>query len=75
MHGADQLHNRLNAAKRQKNLLSQIAEILHILHKLRKKRARNTSIVQVGSKITFHTITSSIRPLSRAISRAFLVNT
>ena len=50
--------------------------ILHaLLHKLRKKRARKTSIVQANSKVTFHTITSSIRLLSRAISLVWPVNT
>ena len=34
--------------------------ILHALHKLHKKRARNTSVVQADSKVTFHTITSSV---------------
>ena len=35
-------------------------QILHALHKLRKQRARKTSIVQADSKVTFHTIISSI---------------
>ena len=43
-------------------------QILHALHKLRQQGARKTSIVQADSKVTFHTITSSIRLLSRAIS-------
>ena len=58
----------LNVAKGEtqrgkKNLLSQIFRILHALYKLRKKRARKTSVVQATlgvSKVTFHTITSSI---------------
>ena len=50
-------------------------QILHALHKLPKQRARKTSIVQADSKVTFYTITSSIRLLSRAISRVWPINT
>ena len=50
-------------------------QILHAPHKLRQQGARKTSIVQADSKVTFHTITGSIRLLSRAISRVWPVNT
>ena len=60
----------------KKKLLSQSVEYpMHCIIKLRKKRARKTSIAQADSKVTFHTITSSIRRLSRAISRVWPVNT
>ena len=40
--------------------------ILHPLHKLRKKRARKTSVAQTDlSKVTFHTITSSVSLVTR----------
>ena len=51
----------------QKKFAQSKCRILHALHKLRKRRARKTSIAQADSKVTFHTITSSIRRLSRAI--------
>ena len=66
------LNVRLKAAK---NFAQSKCEILHALRELRKKRARKTSIVQADSKITFHTITISIRHFSRAISRVWPVNT
>ena len=52
--------SRLKAAK--KKFAQSKCRILHALHKLRKKRARKTSVVQMqtDSKVTFHTITSSI---------------
>ena len=66
------LNVRLKAAK---NFAQSKCKILHALRKLRKKRARKTSIVQADSKVTFHTISISIRHLSRAISRVWPVNT
>ena len=50
-------------------------QILYALHKLRKQRTRKTSIVQADSKVTFNTITSSIRLLPRPITRVWPVNT
>ena len=44
----------------QKKLTQSRFIILHALHKLRKKIARTASVVQADSKVTFHTITSSI---------------
>ena len=47
--------------KASKNIIAQSkCRILHALHELRKKRARKTSVLQADSKVTFHTITSSI---------------
>ena len=59
----------------KKKIAQSKCRIPHALHKLRKKRARKTSIAQADSKVTFHTITSSVRRLSRAISRVWPVNT
>ena len=39
--------------------------ILKALHKLRKKIARKTSVVQADSKVTFHTVRSSISLFTR----------
>ena len=47
--------------KASKNVIAQSkCRILHALHELRKKRAKKTSVLQADSKVTFHTITSSI---------------
>ena len=48
---------RLKGAK--KNARSKY-RILYALHKLHKKKTRKTSVVQANTKVTFHTITSSI---------------
>ena len=47
--------------KASKNIIAQSkCRVFHALHELRKKRARKTSVLQADSKVTFHTITSSI---------------
>ena len=44
-----------------KKIAQSKCRILHALHKLRKKRARKTSVAQTDyTKVTFHTITSSV---------------
>ena len=48
---------RLKAAKK---IAWSKCRILHALHKLHKKKTRKTSVVQANTKVTFHTITSSI---------------
>ena len=71
MHGTDSLNVRLKAAK---NLLSQSVE--YSMHRVNyAKREQEKPLLFKLTKVTFHTITSSIRHLSRAISRVWPVNT
>ena len=64
--------------KKKKKIAPSMCRILHTLSmqaKLLKKRARKTSIIQADFKVTFHTVTSLILRLSRAISRVWPVDT
>ena len=55
-----------------KKIAQSKCRILHALHKLRKKRARKTSVAQTDySKVTFHTITSSVSLVTTLGARDF----
>ena len=63
------------SGKKKKKFAQSKCRILHALHKLRKKRLIKTSIVQAHSKVTFHTITSSIRVFCHELSVVFGLST